>query len=84
MKLLFWFSIFLIFYAYLLYPIWLFLRARLHPRPVRRKPIFPGISIVIAVRNEGKHLEENVNNLRQLDCPEVLVETLILRELLFF
>jgi hypothetical protein len=30
-KLLFWFSIFIIFYAYLLYPIWLFLRARLYP-----------------------------------------------------
>ena len=41
MKLLFWLSIFLIFYTYLLYPSWLFLRARLYPRPVRRKPIFP-------------------------------------------
>ena len=41
MKLLFWLSIFLAFYAYLLYPIWLFLRARLYPRPVGREADSP-------------------------------------------
>jgi biofilm PGA synthesis N-glycosyltransferase PgaC len=76
-KLLFWFSIFVIFYAYLLYPIWLFLRARLYPRRVCGKPIFPKISIVIAARNEGKHLREKLHNLQQLDYPGGLVETLV-------
>ena len=80
MKLLFWFSIFLIFYAYLLYPIWLFLRARLYPRLVRGKPIFPKVSIVIAVRNEGKHLEEKLHNLQQLDYPREFVETLVVSD----
>lgn len=80
MKLLFWFSVLLIFYAYLLYPIWLFLRARLHPRPVRRKPIFPKISIVIAVRNEEKHLQIKLQNLQQLDYPGELVETLVVSD----
>ncbi len=80
MKLLFWFSIFLIFYTYLLYPIWLFLRARLYPRSVRRKPIFPKISIVIAVRNEEKHLEEKLHNLQQLDYPGELVETIVVSD----
>ena len=74
---LFWFSIFLIFYTYLLYPIWLFLRVRLRPRPVWGKPIFPKISIVIAVRNEAKHLEEKLHNLQQLDYPRELVETFL-------
>ncbi|HVB56497.1 MAG TPA: glycosyltransferase family 2 protein [Candidatus Acidoferrales bacterium] len=80
MKLLFWFSIFLIFYAYLLYPIWLFLRARLYPQPVRRKPIFPKISIVMAVRNEEKHLGSKLHNLQQLDYPGELVETLVVSD----
>jgi cellulose synthase/poly-beta-1,6-N-acetylglucosamine synthase-like glycosyltransferase len=79
-KLLFWFSIFIIFYAYLLYPIWLFLRARLYPRPVRRSPIFPRISIVIAVRNEGKNLQEKLHNLEQLDYPRELVDTLVVSD----
>jgi len=79
-KLLFWCSIFIIFYAYLLYPVWLFLRARLYPRPVHGKPIFPKVSIVIAVRNEGKHLEEKLHNLRQLDYPREFVETLVVSD----
>ena len=80
MKLLFWLSIVLISYAYFLYPGWLFLRARLYPRPVRSRPIFPKISIVIAVRNEGKYLEEKLRNLQQLDYPVELLETLIVSD----
>jgi poly-beta-1,6-N-acetyl-D-glucosamine synthase len=79
-KLLFWFSIFLILYSYLLYPSWLYFRARLYPRSVRCEPIFPKISIVIAVRNEGKHLEEKLHNLQQLDYPGGLVETLVVSD----
>ena len=80
MKLVFWFSIFITFYAYLVYPIWLFLRARLYPRPVHGKPIFPKVSIVIAVRNEGKRLEEKLHNLQQLDYPRESVETLVVSD----
>jgi biofilm PGA synthesis N-glycosyltransferase PgaC len=79
-KLLFWLSIALISYAYFLYPGWLFLRSRLHPRLVRSKPFFPKISIVIAVRNEGKYLEPKLQNLRQLDYPEELIETLFVSD----
>jgi cellulose synthase/poly-beta-1,6-N-acetylglucosamine synthase-like glycosyltransferase len=79
-KLLFWFSIFLIFYTYLLYPMWLFLRVQLHPRRVCGKPIFPKISIVIAVRNEGKHLEEKLHNLQQLDYPRELMDVLVVSD----
>ncbi len=69
MKLLFWFSVFLVLYAYLLYPIWLFLRTRIRPRPVHREPILPTVSIIIAARNEEEHLQEKLNNLEQLDYP---------------
>jgi poly-beta-1,6-N-acetyl-D-glucosamine synthase len=79
-KLVFWLSLFLIFYAYLLYPSWLYLRARLYPRPVQRKPIFPKISIIIAVRNEGKNLEKKIHNLQKLDYPEELMEIVIVSD----
>jgi len=79
-KLLFWLSIFVILYAYLLYPIWLFFRARFSARPVHRKRIFPTISIVIAARNEETHLEEKLNNLRQLDYPAELFDTLVVSD----
>lgn len=80
MKLVFWFSIFLIFYAYLLYPIWLFLRARLYPRLVPRTPTFPKISIIMAVRNEEKHLQDKLRTLQQLDYPAELVETIVVSD----
>ena len=47
---------------------------------MRGKPIFPKISIVIAVRNEEKHLEEKLHNLQQLDYPGELVETLVVSD----
>jgi biofilm PGA synthesis N-glycosyltransferase PgaC len=79
-KLVFWLSIFLIFYAYLLYPSWLYLRARLYPRPVQYKPIVPKISIIIAVHNEGKNLEKKIHNLHKLDYPDELMEMLIVSD----
>jgi poly-beta-1,6-N-acetyl-D-glucosamine synthase len=79
-KLLFWFSIILVLYTYLLYPIWLFFRSRRRPRPVRSKPIFPRISIVIAVRNEEKYLETKLHNLQQLHYPGELVETFVVSD----
>ena len=80
MKLLFWLSIVITFYAYLLYPIWLFLRARLYPRPVSRRPILPKISIVLAVRNEAEHLGQKLQNLRKLDYPRELLDTLVVSD----
>jgi poly-beta-1,6-N-acetyl-D-glucosamine synthase len=79
-KLLFWFSIFLILYAYLLYPGWLYLRTRLYPRPVGKKPIFPKISFIIAARNEAQNLEEKLTNLQGLDYPRELIETIVVSD----
>jgi poly-beta-1,6-N-acetyl-D-glucosamine synthase len=76
-KLLFWLSILLIFYTYLLYPGWLFLRSRLYPRPVHRNAILPKTSIVMAVRNEEKHLTDKIKNLKTLNYPNELIEIII-------
>jgi cellulose synthase/poly-beta-1,6-N-acetylglucosamine synthase-like glycosyltransferase len=79
-KILFWFSVLIVVYAYLLYPVWLFLRTRLYPRPVQRKPIFPAVSIIIAARNEGKRLEEKLQNLQQLDYRQELLDILVVSD----
>ena len=80
MKLLFWFSLSVVFYTYMLYPGWLFLRSRLKPKPVSPKPFFPKLSIVIAVRNGENYLEQKLHNLQQLDYPQELVEVLIVSD----
>jgi poly-beta-1,6-N-acetyl-D-glucosamine synthase len=79
-KLLFWLSIFLCSYTYLLYPTWLFLRVRLRPRPVHRNAIFPSVSIVIAARNEGNRLERKLRDIQQLDYPVEALETLVVSD----
>jgi biofilm PGA synthesis N-glycosyltransferase PgaC len=79
-KLLFWLSLLLILYACFIFPCLLYLRARLHPRPVRKKSISPTISLVIAVRNEGQNLERKLSNLRELDYQGDLIETIIVSD----
>lgn len=80
MKALFWASAAVIGYAYLIYPIWLFARARLRPRPVRREPIVPSVSVIMAVWNEAKQLPEKLLNLQQLDYPADHLDVVIVSD----
>lgn len=80
MKLIFWLSVSIVLYAYFFYPLWLFFRARLFPRPIHREPILPTISIIIAARNEEVHLQEKLDNLQNLDYPAELIETLVVSD----
>jgi biofilm PGA synthesis N-glycosyltransferase PgaC len=80
MKLLFWSSLFLISFTYLGYPIWLYVRARLWPRPILRAPIFPSVTIVLAVRNEGKTLLRKLANLAALDYPKEQIEVIVVSD----
>lgn len=66
---LFWGALVLIAYAYVGYPAWLTAVALLRPRPVRRAPIAPSLSVVIAVHNEERRVPAKIANLRQLKYP---------------
>lgn len=80
MKLLFWLSALLVFVAYGSYPIWLYLRARIWPRPVRRASIFPKITIVLPVHNEEKNLPGKLLNLVALEYPEDRLEVVVISD----
>src|SRR5258708_7042996 len=80
MKPLFWLSLALIFVPYAGYPIWLYFRARLRPRPVRRASIFPSVTILLAVHNEEKYLPAKLNNLAALDYPADRVEVMVVSD----
>jgi poly-beta-1,6-N-acetyl-D-glucosamine synthase len=69
MRLLFWMSAALVVYAYVGYPLWLWLYARWYRRPVRYEMMTPSVSIVMAARNEEANLPAKLNNLRLLDYP---------------
>ena len=69
MKWLFWGGATFLGYIYAGYVGWLWLRARMHPRPVFRSPQQPKISIVMVVRNEEGVLERKIQNLLAMDYP---------------
>jgi poly-beta-1,6-N-acetyl-D-glucosamine synthase len=69
-----------ILFTYFGYPAWLWACARWKPRPVRRAPVSPFVSIVMAVHNEEQRLPAKLANLAALDYPEDLIETIIVSD----
>jgi cellulose synthase/poly-beta-1,6-N-acetylglucosamine synthase-like glycosyltransferase len=80
MKLLFWSCASLIIFAYAGYPICLYFRAWIWPRPVRRASIFPRVTIVLAAHNEEKDLPGKLLNLAALDYPEDRLELIVISD----
>jgi poly-beta-1,6-N-acetyl-D-glucosamine synthase len=80
MKPLFWLSLFLVFCAYAGYPIFLYVRARFWPRPVRQGTISPAVTVLLAVRNEEKCLPAKLQNLAQLDYPANRLEVVVVSD----
>jgi biofilm PGA synthesis N-glycosyltransferase PgaC len=80
MKLIFWSSFGLIFFAYAGYPICVFVRAWLRPLPVRRRAIFPTVTVVLSVHNEEKHLPGKLANLEALEYPPDRFEVIVVSD----
>jgi len=71
MKLAFWLSIIGISYTYAGYPLLMWLAARLWARPWLVAPIFPSISVVLAVHNGAALLPRKIQHLLELDYPNI-------------
>lgn len=68
-ELVFWSSIFLVFYAYAGYPCALAVLSRIRPRPVARAPIRPRVSLIITAHNEERRIGEKLENTLHLEYP---------------
>ena len=80
MKQLFWFSLSWVLLAYAGYPLLLCFRAKLWPRPVKRGSIFPTVTIVLAVHNEGKSLPGKLQNLAAMDYPADRLQVIVVSD----
>jgi cellulose synthase/poly-beta-1,6-N-acetylglucosamine synthase-like glycosyltransferase len=80
MKWIFWGSLALIVYTYLGYPLWLWLLSRWRPCPVRREPLTPPVSIVLAVRDEARVLPQKLQNLAALNYPADKLEIILVSD----
>ena len=83
MQFLFWFSILLILYTYVGYPLHIWVLARLFPRPVLKgdpSTVASQVSIVISARNEQTRIKQRIENLLTQDYPPELLEIIIVSD----
>jgi cellulose synthase/poly-beta-1,6-N-acetylglucosamine synthase-like glycosyltransferase len=80
MEALFWSALFVIAYVYAGYPMLLWIWARIAPKPVRRLPHTPPISIIVAVRNEAAAIEGRIENLLTADYPRNRMQIVIVSD----
>jgi glycosyltransferase involved in cell wall biosynthesis len=64
-------------YVYVGYPLLVAAWARWRPRPRRRAPIEPAVSILVAACNEADRVDARVRNLLALDYPRERLEILL-------
>lgn len=82
LKIIFWASLFLIFYTYLGYHIVLLILARFFSKPCKKKAkmVLPMVSVVIAARNEERNIGERIINILQQDYPENKIELIVVSD----
>ena len=73
----FWIALVCLVYAYAGFPLLLWLRARLFPRPHREEDGTPSVSVVIAAYNEAAHIAARIENLLSQDYPADRLEIIV-------
>jgi glycosyltransferase involved in cell wall biosynthesis len=73
----FWVSVALTLYAYVGYPCALLALSLFRRRPVKRAPITPQVSLIIAARNEEQRIAEKLRNTLDLDYPAGALEIIV-------
>ena len=83
-EIVFWLAAALVGYSYLGYPVWLWLRSRWSPRPVRRGLVdgstAPAVSAVMVVRNEEAIIARKLENLLALDYPQAKLDVVVVSD----
>jgi poly-beta-1,6-N-acetyl-D-glucosamine synthase len=80
MKLVFWASAAVIAYAYVGYPVLLWVRSWWSPRPVMRGAGTPLVSAVLVARNEEEAIAAKLENLLTLDYPPEKLEVVVVSD----
>jgi cellulose synthase/poly-beta-1,6-N-acetylglucosamine synthase-like glycosyltransferase len=80
MKWVFWGGGALVFYTYVGYPLWLWLRAHWAAAPVLRSECTPSVSLLMVVRNEDRVLRQKLVNLLQLNYPAEKLEVVVVSD----
>jgi len=79
-QIIFWFSLFAVFYAYPGYPALLRLLALIKKDPIKKDNITPSVSLVISAYNEQRIMARKIENALVLDYPKDLLEIAIISD----
>jgi poly-beta-1,6-N-acetyl-D-glucosamine synthase len=77
---LFWVSAIVVAYAFVGYPALIWFLARLSPKPAMRQPMWPSVSILMAVHNGGDALSAKLENLLALNYPKDRLEIVVVSD----
>ena len=77
LRFVFWLSAAALAYTYVGYPLLVAAFARLRPRPVRRAPLEPNVTVIITAYNEQRDLAAKLENTLALDYPKEKLEILV-------
>lgn len=80
MKPLFFISIAVIVYAYILYPVIIVVWARFFPRRIEKRYRQVPVSVVIAARNEEANISARIENLLAQEYPHALLEVVVVSD----
>jgi len=86
LKVVFWTSLFIVFYSYIGYGILLWVLVRIKKlvyRPVlqnKGQPFMPQVALVVAAYNEEEYIEDKILNSLQLDYPKELLELVFITD----
>ncbi|BBO72965.1 glycosyl transferase [Desulfosarcina widdelii] len=77
---LFWFSVFMVFYVYIGYPMIVMLLSVVLNRKVSKRAIEPTVTIMIAAYNEAEHIQQTVQNKIELVYPQDKLEIIVISD----
>jgi glycosyltransferase involved in cell wall biosynthesis len=70
-------SLFQVFFAYFGYPLTLLLFARVRRQEVKKTPFYPSVTLIITAYNEEKHIREKLENTLSLEYPRENLQILV-------
>ena len=76
-EIIFWFSVFMVFYAYFGYPIVLLILSWFRNQTVKKGDITPSVSFIIAAYNEEKLIGQKIENALTQDYPKDRFEVIV-------
>ena len=76
-QIIFWLSVFALFYVYVGYPVLVFLFSRFFPKPIRRGQFEPQVTVLITAYNEEKDIRAKIENTLAIDYPKEKLEILV-------